>query len=106
MAEDVAQETWVAALTHAHPERVRQWLGRVVRNLARNLLRAERRRAGRERAASSSEAVPSAERVVQRLETSRCVIDAVMAKVSRLLTPWGVGFRQSRPGSAYLVDTG
>ena len=49
-ADDLAQETWLAALEkEPHPHRsLRAWLGGVVRNLARFQYRADKRRRRRE----------------------------------------------------------
>ena len=80
-AEDVAQETMLAALRKPPPRNgnLRAWLGRVARNLALTRRRGERRRAARERSAKGAEPLPSPEEGVARLELQRKVVDAVLA---------------------------
>ncbi len=63
-AEDVAQETVLAALAAPPPDardaqRLRAWLGRVAFNLSRLAARQSARRRGREERAARSEALPS-----------------------------------------------
>lgn len=66
-AEDLVQETWVAALTRgAVPSR--PWLGRVLRNTWKDLLRGHARRDRRERAAARTEATEPADELVAELE--------------------------------------
>ncbi len=80
-AEDVAQEAWLVSL-RARPREIRRpraWLATVVRNLARDLWRRERRRAVREESAARPEAVRSTEEVVQREAVRRRVVEAVLA---------------------------
>jgi len=78
-AEDVVHDAFVAALEHP-PRRatgLRPWLARVVRNRSFNMGRDRWRRDERERAAARPEALPSDEEVVERLEISRHLTDAV-----------------------------
>src|SRR5262245_66615448 len=70
-ADDLVQETWVAAL--AHPPRaasggggLRAWLDTVARNLARSRRRSEARRGTHERAAARGEHVPPVNESVER----------------------------------------
>ncbi|MEM9488549.1 MAG: sigma-70 family RNA polymerase sigma factor, partial [Myxococcota bacterium] len=49
-ADDLVQETWIAALGQARPRSVRPWLGGIMRNLARMHRRSEARRSHREAA--------------------------------------------------------
>jgi RNA polymerase sigma-70 factor (ECF subfamily) len=60
-ADDLVQDTWLRVRQSPPPagRRDREWLGRVVRNLARDLRRGEDRRERRERAAARPEALPS-----------------------------------------------
>ncbi|MCZ6787073.1 MAG: sigma-70 family RNA polymerase sigma factor [Planctomycetota bacterium] len=79
-AEDLVQETWVAALEK--PPRadrpLRPWLAGVLHNLARFRARGEGRRARREEnAATSRTAVPSPEELSQKLESQRLLVDHV-----------------------------
>jgi RNA polymerase sigma-70 factor (ECF subfamily) len=80
-AEDVAQETWLAAVEH--PPRTadapRSWLARVARNLANQLRRRETRRARREAGAAKAERLPSADEIVAREEMRRRVLERVLA---------------------------
>ena len=61
-AEDVAQDTWLAALQH--PPRLvgalRSYLGRILHNSVTNAGHARRRRSRREQAAARGEGVPDA----------------------------------------------
>jgi len=77
--DDVLQEAYVRALERPprSEDALRSWLARVVRNLALNRLRGERRRVNREREVARTEAVPSSAEVADRLGTQRRVVDAV-----------------------------
>jgi len=79
-AEDVVQDTLVAALTSPprRREALRGWLSRVVRRRALNLFRGEERRAGRESDAARSEPEESHEEALERLELQRLVFDLVL----------------------------
>lgn len=82
-AEDLAQETLVAALQRPRKEGVplRRWLAAVMRNLWQQERRGELRRADREARASLGEAEgaePTPD-LVARLEAHRAVVDAVLA---------------------------
>jgi len=65
-AEDVAQQTWVAALEHPPRTLVspKAWLAAVLRNVARETRRGDERRSRRERASARSGTLPSAEELV------------------------------------------
>ncbi|HKD99892.1 MAG TPA: sigma-70 family RNA polymerase sigma factor, partial [Planctomycetota bacterium] len=81
IADDVAQETWRAAL-ESPPRRggpLRPWLATLARNFARRHWRGESRRSARERAAAREEATPSADARLQHAESLRVVVDAVLA---------------------------
>ena len=83
-AEDVVQETWIAALQHLKSDsgdgpRVRAWLARVSRNFARMAVRGEARRKRREELVAPSERVPSASESLERIAMQREVAAAVMA---------------------------
>lgn len=79
-AEDVVQDTLVAALTSPprRREALRGWLSRVVRQRALNLFRGEERRAGRENDVARSEPQESHEEALERLELQRLVFDLVL----------------------------
>src|SRR5262245_31499031 len=69
-AEDLVQETWVAAVGArgaALANAERPWLGRILRNSWKDLLRSASRRARRERAAAREEATPPADELVAEL---------------------------------------
>ena len=78
-AEDLAQETWVAALSQPpQPGPVRAWLARVVRHGAINSWRAEQRRGERERLGARDEAQDES-LARERLELQHEVVSAVLA---------------------------
>src|SRR5262245_51272796 len=77
-AEDVVQQTWLAALGREAPAS-RGWLAAVSRNLAIKRLRGDRRRSAREAAASRAEGVPSDTDVLERERLRRAVVDEVLA---------------------------
>lgn len=78
-ADDLVQDAWVAALRNPPPEDVpaRAWLARVIRNLARNRWRGERRREHREREVARPEAMRASDEVAQELDLQRALIDAL-----------------------------
>jgi RNA polymerase sigma-70 factor (ECF subfamily) len=78
-AEDVVQETWLAALRSPAPEdgRLRPWLARVVLNFARRTRRGHARRTRREEHAARIERVPAASESLERLEIQRLLVDAI-----------------------------
>jgi RNA polymerase sigma-70 factor (ECF subfamily) len=78
-AEDVAQQTWLAALRRPPDRNPRSWLGTVARNVVRGVVRSDRRRLRRERTAARSESVGPADAEVTRAELLRSVTDAVLA---------------------------
>lgn len=81
LAEDVAQETWLAALANAPRDRssLRAWLATIARNLAFKTWRGQERRTRREIAAARQDAVPSAEEIFQRETVRRSLVEAVFA---------------------------
>lgn len=78
-AEDLVQQTWLAALEH--PPRVhgslRGWLARVARNLAINSARRDVRRSEREQLTARAETLPPIDAMEMQLELQRHVLDAV-----------------------------
>ncbi|HKB17191.1 MAG TPA: sigma-70 family RNA polymerase sigma factor, partial [Planctomycetota bacterium] len=80
-AEDVVQQTWVAALERPPraPGRLRAWLAIVARNFAARAARSEDRRARREEAAARPERVPSTAELFEREAARRRVVEAVVA---------------------------
>jgi len=81
LAEDLAQQTMVAALRHpVAPRRSpRAWLGTVLRNLVRDASRREQRRLRREIQTAAERRSPSTVEVVERAETHSTVVQAVLA---------------------------
>lgn len=79
-AEDVVQETWLAALRSPPRDHsgLRAWLAVVARNVARRWARSKRRRDDREREAARPETVGSAEEAVARVQWHRRVVDEVL----------------------------
>jgi RNA polymerase sigma-70 factor (ECF subfamily) len=78
-ADDVAQDTWLAALARPPHDRanVRGWLSAVVSNLAHRVRRTTVRREQRERAVASREPLPSSADLVERLEIAERLVQAV-----------------------------
>lgn len=87
MAEDVLQETWIAALERpagapeAAEERggVRAWLAAVARNLALRRRRREALRAAGERMAARPEPIDGGQGELERMQLQRALVDAVLA---------------------------
>lgn len=80
-ADDVLQDTWLAALQRppATRDQLSGWLARVARRLALRRRRGEGRRIGRERAVSRPERLAPADEGLARREVLRTVVDAVLA---------------------------
>ncbi|MBK8101003.1 MAG: sigma-70 family RNA polymerase sigma factor [Planctomycetes bacterium] len=79
--DEIVQQTWLRALeaTPAHLQQPRSWLLRVMRNLAHNLRRGERRRKQREQDVAAADCVPSSADLMLREEQRRQVVRAVDA---------------------------
>ncbi|MBX7084375.1 MAG: sigma-70 family RNA polymerase sigma factor [Nannocystaceae bacterium] len=79
-ADDLVQDTFVAALAAAppQPERLRPWLRQVMRNEQRQRLRRDKRRAARELAAIEDAAEPSPDDLVVRQELVAQLQDALV----------------------------
>jgi RNA polymerase sigma-70 factor (ECF subfamily) len=80
-ADDVVQETWIAAVTNPPRETaaMRGWLSRVARNAAARSHRSATRRARREAAAPPRRPEPTPAETVARADAHRHVVDAVMS---------------------------
>jgi RNA polymerase sigma factor (sigma-70 family) len=80
-ADDLVQETWMAAMRGA-PERresARPWLATVLRNAWRMRARSEGRRSAREQAAAVlGDEVPTPETLLERAEAQRMLADLVL----------------------------
>lgn len=70
LADDLVQDTWVAAIRHAPTGEARPWLSRVLRNAARFRWRSETNRMARESAAAAlaEHATPTSEELLARHE--------------------------------------
>src|SRR2546425_7016362 len=75
LADDLVQQTWVAALEHppgpAKP--LKRWLAAVLRNFARQERRGERRRAARESTAARPEATAPAHASAEGIALQRAL---------------------------------
>ncbi len=81
-ADDVAQASWLAAARHppSGVASLRCWLAQVVRNVARQEQRGERRRSAREAVTAQDESsVASADAAAAQLETQALLLAAVQA---------------------------
>jgi RNA polymerase sigma-70 factor (ECF subfamily) len=81
-ADDLVQETWLAALRNPPRQAgsIRAWLGRVLRNSARQAARSEGRRGAREHAVARPEGLEvAAADAVARVEAQRLVVARVLA---------------------------
>ena len=78
-ADEVVQQTYLRALENGGRgvSQPRNWLGRIVRNVANNLRRGDRRRSDHERHAAVQAMVPSAADLVEREERRRALVLAV-----------------------------
>ncbi len=78
-ADDLVQDAWIAAIERG-PDgdgRLRGWLARVVRNLARQRWRSTQRRVDRERLVSRPETLEDQTQLFERYETYELVVKAV-----------------------------
>ncbi|MBK9387214.1 MAG: sigma-70 family RNA polymerase sigma factor [Planctomycetes bacterium] len=82
--DDLAQETWLAALQRPPERAPRAWLRRVARNLAARHQRNAARRARREAGVAQPEALPDSAKLVQRAE----LFQALLAEVVTLEEPY------------------
>jgi len=80
-ADDLEQETWLAALKNAPRAMTspRGWLARIAQRRAAHDWHAESRRAVRERAHAREESVASSEEILEREETRSELVRAVLA---------------------------
>lgn len=78
-ADDLVQETWVAALAHPPREGAeRPWLARVLRNFARQRGRREGRREQHERGSAQPGELPSPAELSERMECQRRLLNSVL----------------------------
>ena len=81
VADDVAQQTWVAAL-RSPPDDARSprgWLATVARRVVSRMARTDGRREGRERSVAPRESAVDPARLTERVEMQRRVADAVLS---------------------------
>jgi len=78
-ADEVVQQTWLQAVQHggAGVQQPRPWLSRIVRNVARNLLRSKKRRRCHEAAGGGPDPAPSSAELLAREEQRRRLVAAV-----------------------------
>lgn len=79
-AADVSQQAWVAALEHppSTGRPLRPWLHKVVQNLTRNFHRGVQRRRKHEQSEAAPETIPSTADIIEREETRKQVVQAVV----------------------------
>jgi len=114
-ADDVAQQAWLEALEKppAHARNLPAWLGRVVKNSARQLGRRDARRSRREDRIPAVDVAPPTEELVEQAEMQREVVSAVLEldepyRTTVLLSYWRdhspqeIARLQGVPGSTVL----
>jgi RNA polymerase sigma factor (sigma-70 family) len=101
-AEDVAQQTLVAAWKHAPLDErgLRGWLTQVVRNFARVEARSRKRRERHESGAARPEAQPSTHEVVERVHVQRELVAAVLELDEPYRTVLLLRFYEGKPPRA------
>lgn len=79
-ADDVVQETWIAALEQPPRDNtnLRGWFSTVVRNTARRIGRSEKRRSRREAEVARAEPQPSTADLAERAAMQRDLVDRVL----------------------------
>lgn len=87
-ADEVVQQTYMRALKHSGEaiEQPRSWLATVVRNVASNLQRDQKRRLDRERDARAQTLAPSSDELMVREEQRQRLVAAIDALPSNLRT--------------------
>jgi len=80
-ADDIAQQTWVAALENppSITKSLRSWLSTVTRNFSRIAYRRDSKRRERELTATPQNKYPSPEETAHKMEIRRKLIDAVLS---------------------------
>ena len=107
-ADDVTQQTWLDALRRPPREDrgVAGWLARVVRRRARDTWRSERRLADAVARAAEERSSPPADRVVERAEIARCLVEAVMSLDEPFRTAILLRFYEGLPPREVAARTG
>lgn len=80
VADDLTQETMLAAIENRGTEArsPRAWLSRVLRNVMWERVRQSHRRQAREQAVARQDAVASSAEIVEKVDTHRTLVDAVL----------------------------
>lgn len=107
-ADDVVQQTWIAALRHANSGRPveRSWLARIARNFAFNRRRDEARREAREARAPTFAPLPSPAEIVAAEDERRRVVDAVLALDEPYLTTMLLRYLRDQTESEVATQLG
>ncbi len=107
-AEDLAQEACAAALAAPprDPTRLRPWIASVMRNLAREWTRNAGRRDARERETARPEAEDGVDRVVERAQVHREMVEAVCALEEPFRTAVLLRFFENLAPRAIAARTG
>jgi len=107
-AEDIAQQTLVAAWKHAPLDErgLRGWLTQVLRNFARVEARSERRRDRHETGAARPEAQPSTHEVIERVHVQRELVAAVLELDEPYRTVLLLRFYEGKPPRAIARELG
>lgn len=80
LADDLVQDTWLAARKSPPPTGVnRPWLARVLQRLHGRFRRTETRRTSRQQAASSSKALTGPAELIERAELQRTLADCLLS---------------------------
>src|SRR6187200_2249060 len=96
-ADDVAQQTWVAALTHRPHGSLRAWLATVTRRFASRARRGEERRTRHERAAARGAEAASDREIREREAARHAVVEAVLALAEPYRTTLVLRFLDALP---------
>jgi len=83
--DEIVQQTWLQACAHRGKpvEKPRAWLGTIVRNVTKNVLRRETRQRSREQLAATSAVAPSSVELMQREERRRQLVELIDALPSQ-----------------------
>ncbi|MHC4956149.1 MAG: sigma-70 family RNA polymerase sigma factor [Planctomycetota bacterium] len=77
-ADDIVQQTWLAAMEHPPRQVSKNWLGRVVRNLVATRWRREQRLGAREEAVARPERIASTAELAEAADWQRRIVAAVL----------------------------
>jgi RNA polymerase sigma-70 factor (ECF subfamily) len=107
-ADDVVQDTWLAAL-HAGPKNrgnLRGWLARAVTNVAARRARADERRSRRETDHDAREPLPTPEELALELDTQRILAEEVARLPEPLRSVVLLRFYSGRTAHEIALDAG